>query len=109
MEQVGNEKNWDLKIRSRWEDMFGNNIKYFDQHFKFVYEGMIITSEDLGNITYGYMGSALGFGSYTLSMAGKIAGDDTDNQQDKDMVNYGIKKFFREYDQKYPVIWNRLL
>ena len=107
--QVDHNAKWDLKIEQRWNDMFQYDIIYFAQRVKFIYEGMLITSEDLGNITYGYLGSAMGLGSTTLSAAGLIAGGSTDTQRDKDMVKYGINKFFNEYGSKYPVRWNFIL
>ena len=104
-QQVESGARWDLKLENRWNEMFNYQITYYSQAFKFIYEGKIITSEDLGNITFGYLGSAMGFSSNTLHAGALFAGHDKENQQDTDMVNWGISKFFKEYGDKYPVLF----
>ena len=98
-------KEWDLKLKENWTNMFGSQITYYHQAFKFLYEGEIITSEDLGNITFGYLGSAVGFSETTLNVGAWIAGDGDENEQDTKMVKRGIEKFFNEYGSKYPSIF----
>ncbi|MPM03452.1 hypothetical protein SDC9_49719 [bioreactor metagenome] len=42
--------------------------------YLFVYNGMILSVEDLGNIAYGYRGSAMGISRFALLVGGDVAG-----------------------------------
>jgi hypothetical protein len=59
-DQVNHEAPWDIKVPSEWNrtiapDTFPGSIST-----PIVYSGMIMTPEELGNYTYGYIGAALG-------------------------------------------------
>jgi len=62
---VGDEGRWNLKYldpetnKRRWETTLG--IPFWDYSTQMVLNGMIVTVEDVGNITYGYLGTAIGF------------------------------------------------
>ena len=105
-EQVKPNAKWDLKVQRRWEEMFDNNkIHYYSQQFKFVYRGQIINSEDLGNINFGYLGSALALSLETMEKGVWLAGDGAkDGDRDKEMIRLGINFFFIDYDiRQYPI------
>ena len=110
VQQVNNEKPWDLKLPDPWNETIneGNtkvNAKYYSQRFPFVYEGEIIDAEKLGNITYGYLGSAMGFSSSVLQTEGSAVGFFVPSKEDQEMTNWGIELFFSRGNNKnkYPV------
>ena len=97
---------YDVKVDKVWEALFKGEIKYYSQQFKFIYDGYIITSEDLGNIIFGYMGSAIGFSRSTLFYGADLVatvGKSIETKRDQDMTDRGIDKFFAKYSSKtYP-------
>ncbi len=77
---------------------------------------MTINAEDLGNIMYGYVGRATGFGDITLYWGGGVAktgsmnnGDVNtpplygDDQNDHDAIELGYNMFISDYPD-YPEI-----
>ena len=56
---------WDLKYGPSWKAAFGEDT-FYGPTFNIVYEDTIITPEMLGNITYGYWGSAMGYSDELL-------------------------------------------
>ena len=70
--QVKPEGPWDLKHRPSWEAAFGNGT-FHGATFNIIYEDTIITPELLGNITYGYWGSAMGYSDELLYFGGGVA------------------------------------
>ena len=59
-----------------------------------------IMIQDIGNITYGYLGSAAGFMEYDLLWGGDIASGITgygwtDSPRDKRYINIGIDWYYR--------------
>lgn len=62
-----------------------------------IFMGRVVTPEDMGNITYGYLGSALGFSEETLykgSFGNHIIkhglGKMENEKKDREMVRLGI-------------------
>ena len=80
---VKNNADMDLKVRDRWNERFDDEIPYIapwldsdfpdDHPYKVIIDGKYRTSEHIGNITYGYMGTLLGFGEELLLCAGGAA------------------------------------
>jgi len=70
--QVNHSQPWDIKRLTPWENTIGTAFPgRFDTPVYF--NGRIITPEDLGNYTYGFLGAALGFSSNTLIMGSWFA------------------------------------
>lgn len=73
----------DLKIKDCWDEQFNSEIPYIwpwpapeetsDPPYKMIFAEKFRTSEHIGNITYGYMGTMLGFGEELLYCAGGAA------------------------------------
>ncbi len=70
-EQVTHKGPWDIKVTKRWEEKF--HIAAPGAHEKFKFHSYELTKEDLGNLTYGYLGSALGLHPLTLYIGGGAA------------------------------------
>lgn len=84
---------------------------------RFVFRGEIVTREDLGNITYRYLGSAMGIGDATLYWESGVAAqgiknvfsDDVrdaskyygDSPKDHMTVKKGIELFYEDYPEVY--------
>lgn len=114
--QVASGHPWDIKLKENWEERFeesGIVAQYYSQQFKIVYNGNIINAENLGNITYGYFGTAMGFSSETLYWAGGLPNIKSnpsnifkdyfgESGDDHDWVAYGINLFNKKYGTKYP-------
>lgn len=108
---------WDIKLPDRWAEALPG-IPFLATAF--VFRGMIITAEDLGNIMYGYTGRATGFGPVTLYWGGGAAkrkdlnhpdltvpplyGDD---QNDHDNITLGINLFLADYPNYPDVGFNK--
>ncbi len=61
----------DIKVEEMWEDMFGNSAPFTRDPF--IFEGEAITADELGNINYGYVGTALGYSEEVLLAGGGFA------------------------------------
>ena len=127
-EQVNHEAPWDIKVDASWETQFGDlRMPYYDgteDNERFLFRGELITREDLGNITYGYLGSAMGLGELTLFWGAGVAqkgikgifygdvydseGHYGDDEKDHEFVKKGIAMFYEDFPDAKPVI-NRLL
>lgn len=93
---VNHEEEWDIKRKDPWEKTIGTSYPGFGTEV--LYEGNILTPEDLGNYTYGSIGKAYGFpllilyaGSYYA--AGFPVGEDFWNNEWKDW-GYITKGYF---------------
>ena len=77
MEQVNHNAPWDIKRPEPWKQQFGNVTmpKYNEDGITetVLYRGQEVTREDLGNITYGYFGSAMGISPQMLYLMGGVA------------------------------------
>lgn len=68
---------WDVKSQKGWEDLVGNEI-YKPQYGNgnnevFYFNGTLVDREQLGNITYGYLGTALNIPDELLYLGGGMA------------------------------------
>lgn len=82
---------WDVKVRESWNNTI-STIHYFSQDFKFVYNDIIMNSENLGNYLYGCTGHATGFTLKILYKGSGYAastGNTIDNQDDLDFIKRG--------------------
>ena len=103
---MNNGEKWDVKLEKSWNYAFNGQkesndelvdkptIKYYQQQFRFIYHDQVITSEDLGNITYGYLGTALGIDPILLQTAGIIVGSDKLDEDDAAMTFFGISLYY---------------
>jgi len=64
-------RDWDYKLRENWERDI--SIPYLGVDGQFIYNGIVTTAEDFGNIHYGYIGSAGGIVPTILYMGGGYA------------------------------------
>ena len=117
--QVNHGAPWDIKRDEPWKQQFGNiKMPYYDSNpnkdEKFLFRGELVTREALGNILYGYLGSAMGIGDTTLYQGGGIAADWKnlfdgdlfdesefygDNKHDHEYVKKGIRMFYEDYPE----------
>ena len=124
-DQVNHNAPWDIKREDPWKEQFGNiRMPYYDgdplNSEKFVFRGEIVTREDLGNITYGYLGSAMGIGDVTLYWGGGVAAQGLknifseevrnateyygDSEEDHFAIKKGIELFYEDYPNAKPGI-----
>ena len=117
--QVKPEAPWDVKIDDSWKQQFGDiRMPYYfgdsDIDEKFLFRGEEVSREDLGNILYGYLGSAMGIGDTTLYQGAGVAASWTnifdgdlydasayygDNPHDHEYVKKGIEMFYEDYPE----------
>ncbi|MCI9449404.1 MAG: hypothetical protein HFE30_04035 [Clostridiales bacterium] len=114
---------WDVKLDDPWRQQFGTEITmpyYYPGHDDlneaFLFRGELVYRDNLGNITYGYLGSAMGIGDTTLRWGGGVAtylqkgkiweiingeiqkaDNYGDNPGDSEDVMKGVKLFFADY------------
>lgn len=62
---------WDYKIPKRWKESI--NVQFLGYNKPFIYNGVITTAEEFGNIHYGFVGSAVGFSPTILFIGGGYA------------------------------------
>ncbi len=68
---------YDIKNEKRWNELF-TNVKYpGGLHTIFIYNGMKVTPEHLGNIIYGFTGNMMGFSNRTIYQGGGFAAKGT--------------------------------
>lgn len=82
---------WDVKVRESWNKTI-STIHYYSQDFKFVYNDIIMNSENLGNYLYGCTGHATGFTLKILYIGSGYAastGNTSDNQEDLNFIELG--------------------
>ena len=72
MEQVNSEARWDVKHPDSWRSVFPE-LPVPKSNELFILRGLEITSEDLGNLLYGYFGTAMGISEVLLYAAGGVA------------------------------------
>ena len=122
--QVNHGAPWDIKRDKPWKQQFGEiKMPYYDSNpqkdEKFIFRGKLVTREDLGNILYGYLGSAMGIGDITLYWGAGVAADEKniingkaydssqyygDNKEDHDFVKKGIEMFYEDFPDSKPGI-----
>lgn len=70
---INNNAPWDIKRQAQWNEQIGVEFSVRDENGEFnsfVLNGEVITPEILGNMTYGYWGTAMNYGSTLLFMGG---------------------------------------
>ena len=70
--QVTGNGPWDIKIADSWKEQFGNVHLPSYMGDTIAYNGQVVTPEKLGNLTYGYLGRAMGWPEAILCLAGGI-------------------------------------
>ena len=106
---------WDIKLEEPWRETIPG-IPYLGENGQFVFRGRVESSADLGNIMYGYTGSATGFGESTLYWGGGIADDGdifseeaknppyySESEEDHEHIELGIQLFHADYPD-YPEV-----
>jgi RHS repeat-associated protein len=103
--QVNHGADWDIKIEDPWNRTIANNT-FPGQNTPIVVNGQIVTPHVLGNMTYGYLGSACGLtqfellkggdyanGSYSGGFWGGVWGiiTSSDPEEDKAEIKAGVK------------------
>jgi len=95
--QVASEKPWDIKVPERWEKTIG--VDYPGSYnTPIIVNGRVTTPEELGNMTYGYLGTAAGFRPWVLYTGGDFADAGlwgmitrSDSPEDKAAIKKGIE------------------
>ena len=91
---------WDIKRKEPWENLIGGGT-YPGLRTPVYYSGLIITPEELGNYTYGYIGNALDYSLEDLYKASWIAAG-APTKYDELKNEYGdwvfIQMGFKDYD-----------
>ena len=116
--QVNHSAPWDIKRNDPWKQQFGDirMPRYGGNSSEsFAFRGESVTREDLGNMTYGYLGSAMGIGDITLYWGGGVAAvglskiltseelrDPSKNYGDSKDDHANIEKGIRFYYGDYP-------
>ena len=118
--QVNHGAPWDIKRDDPWKQQFGDiKMPYYDSNppkdEKFLFKNELVTREDLGNILYGYLGSAMGISDIILYQGAGIAASRTnifdgdlfdadayygDNYHDHEYIKKGIKMFYEDYPKE---------
>lgn len=112
--QVNHNAVWDIKREQRWKEALPN-VPYTGVTEKaFLFRGELHSAEEMGNIMYGYVGRATGFGEITLYWGGGVANqgsinnskldippDYGDTHEDHLMVELGCNLFDKDFPN-YP-------
>lgn len=115
-DQVNHNAPWDIKREGPWQTQFGD-MRYPDADEIMIVNGEKMTREDMGNYTYGYLGSAMGIDDTTLYWGGGVAkngmksvfGDEVyqppyygDDANDHIMIEKGISAYCEDYPDNLP-------
>ena len=118
--QVNHGAPWDIKRDDPWKQQFGDiKMPYYDSNpdkdETFLFKNELVTREDLGNILYGYLGSAMGIDDKTLFWGAGVAANKAnifngkaynpdeyygDDPHDHEYVKKGIKMFYEDYPKE---------
>ena len=63
---------WDIKKENSWKMQFGNVRHLSDMSDPIAYNGQVVRAENLGNLTYGYWGRAMGWPAEILYLGGGV-------------------------------------
>jgi len=93
-QQVTHRGPWDLKIDNSWRQTIGiepipNYGVKGKPNDKFLFSGKVVDREELGNITYGYLGKAMNFPDAIIYLGGGVAAQ---GKILKDMIINSAKK-----------------
>jgi hypothetical protein len=97
-DQVEPEGPWDIKVHEKWNETIADGTFPGRHDTKIVVDGAIRTPEELGNMTYGYLGTAAGFSQWVLLAGGDFADDGvwgvitgSDSETDKEFIKLGVQ------------------
>ena len=97
MDQVNHAKPWDIKRADPWKKTIKTTYP-ISYDTTIVFQSRLTTPEALGNITYGYLGKAMGYTEFELISGGNYAAGGVtgiftgaDSEDDKKNVRLGIK------------------
>jgi|GEM_PF-3686664 len=103
---------WDIKREARWKEALPDVPYLGVSADKFLYRGELYTSEDMGNLMYGFVGRACGFSDVTLYWGGGVAaqgGMNNDKVTDPDQYygddkndHFKIEFGFHLFEAEYP-------
>ncbi len=85
--KVDHGEEWDIKVQECWEETIPD-IKYYSQKFLFVFNGVEMNSENLGNFIYGCTGRACGCGMGLLKLGSGYAGFTGQSKDDITDINF---------------------
>jgi RHS repeat-associated protein len=95
-----NNKAWDIKRIPQWTVQF-NGLPYLGINKDFVFDGMILNAEQLGNYVFAYLGTDLGFSQTDLLTGGEIVsiytGQGRDSEDDKAWVKNGVAAYIAQF------------
>lgn len=113
-QKVNHNCEWDIKRKQRWEEALPNILYPGVSGRLFLFRGELRTAEEMGNIMYGYIGRATGFGEVLLYWGGGVANQGGmnnsevntppnygDSEEDHRMIELGYHLFEEEYPD-YP-------
>lgn len=117
----GEEGDWNYKNENIWNQYL--DVPYLGVNGKFLWEGIVITAEDLGNINYGFVGTYMGFEEDILYAGGGYANYGHqitaemfsapyfgDNANDHVSIKMGIYYYNNgmriDFDEMYAYIFN---
>lgn len=115
-DQVNHNAVWDIKREGSWRTQFGD-MRYPDADETLIVNGEKMTREDMGNYTYGYLGSAMGIEDTTLYWGGGVAKNGLfsvfedevynppyygDDKNDHIMIEKGINAYLNDYPDDIP-------
>lgn len=122
--QVNHYMPWDIKRDDSWTQQFGDiRMPYYGNEREpeqVLFRGEQVTREDLGNITYGYLGSAMGIPDWMLYIGGGVAkqGMDIlkpsaflngylgDDPNDHRSILKGIEYYYEDHPNETPSLSN---
>lgn len=96
-QKVKSGADWDIKLQNRWSEQLPD-IKQYSKHFPFKFRQVVITAEDLGNITYGYWGTCVGFDFKILLAGAALAAGGTDSEEDTNAIIIGNWYYCVDFD-----------
>lgn len=115
-DQVNHNAPWDIKRKGPWQTQFGD-MRYPNADETMIVNGEKMTREDMGNYTYGYLGSAMGINDTTLYWGGGVAKNGMksifdnnvyeppyygDDANDHIMIEKGIDAYCKDYPDNLP-------
>ena len=111
--QVKPDADWDIKLEDSWDETIAKGTYPGSYLTQVIFHGELTTPEALGNITYGYLGTAAGFSKSILLKGGDAAANGVslspkgiykglqgiakivDSQEDKNNIIKGINWYNR--------------
>jgi hypothetical protein len=88
---------WDIKLPKNWGNAMPNTL-YLGISGTFAVYGQVMSADDLGNLHYGYVGRAAGYGIEFLSLA---AGAANIRDNDKVSLSDALKEAIRDRAPAY--------